>query len=54
MEKEKPELFSARYFGKDGTHYQLEIIDYNYDPVEDSLFKFDVSKHPGIEVIDLR
>ncbi len=54
LDKEKQELFSARYFGKDGMHYQLKIIDYDYQPVDDSLFKFDVSKHPGIEVIDLR
>lgn len=54
LDKDKLELFSARYFGKNGVHYQLKIMDYNYHPVDDSLFKFDVSKHPGVEIIDLR
>lgn len=48
------ELFSAQYFGKDGMRYQLEINDYDYSQVRDTLFQFDPSIHPNIEVIDLR
>lgn len=54
INKSSLELFSARYFGKDGMHYQLEINDYDYSPVGDTLFQFDPSGHPNVEVIDLR
>ena len=41
--------------GKDGNNYIIDIkkMETNIS-VEDSFFRFDASKHPGIEVIDLR
>ena len=48
-------LYSARYFGKNGTHY-LEVIR-NIEHLKDakpSMFTFDPAKHPNVEVIDMR
>ena len=38
----------------DSLRYQLEINDYDYNKVGDTLFQFDPSGHPNVEVIDLR
>ncbi len=54
INKDSLELFSARYFGKNGIHYQLEINNYDFSQVEDNIFQFDPSCYPNIEVIDLR
>ncbi len=54
LEKDNAMLYSAQIFGKDGVHYVLKISGLKTNPLEDAVFRFDVSKHPGIEVIDLR
>lgn len=54
IEKDKLELYSIRYFGKDGIHYLLLLTGYETNELPDSWFQFDVSKHPNVEVIDLR
>ena len=54
IEKEKLELYSIRYFGKDGIHYLLLLTGYKTNELPDSWFQFDISKHPNVEVIDLR
>ena len=54
IEKDELELYSIRYFGKDGIHYLLLLTDYETNVLQDSWFQFDVSKHPNVEVIDLR
>ena len=54
IEKDELELYSIRYFGKDGIHYLLLLTDYETNELSDSWFQFDVSKHPNVEVIDLR
>ena len=54
IEKDELELYSIRYFGKDGIHYLLLLTDYETNKLPDSWFQFDVSKHPNVEVIDLR
>ena len=48
-------LYSARYFGKNGTHYLIVIR--KIEPLQNSkpaLFRFNPADHPGVEVIDLR
>ncbi|MFM7900564.1 MAG: LolA family protein [Bacteroidota bacterium] len=48
-------ITSAKIFEKSGTHitYSVEKIKLNVD-APDNTFTFDKSKHPGIEVVDLR
>lgn len=44
-----------RYQGKDGNNYIIQIKNFKSNiPVRDDRFTFDVSKHKGIEVIDMR
>lgn len=44
-----------RYQGKDGNSYIIQIKNFKSNiPVRDDRFTFDVSKHKGIEVIDMR
>lgn len=41
--------------GKDGTNYLIDVLKMEVNkPFADSYFKFDTTKHPGVEVIDLR
>ena len=41
--------------GKDGTNYYIDITKMEVNQTfPDSTFTFDVNKHPGVEVIDLR
>ncbi len=48
-------LYSARYFGKDGTHYLVRIRKIEHLPhADEKLFRFNPQDHPGVEVIDLR
>ena len=48
-------LHSARYFGKNGTHYLVVIRKIEHlEKVSPSTFIFDPARHPGVEVIDLR
>ncbi len=44
-----------RYQGKDGNNYIIQIKNFKSNiPIRDDRFAFDVSKHKGIEVIDMR
>ncbi len=55
IDQETSLLYSARYFGKNGTHYLIVIR--KIEPLKNatpSLFTFDPKKHPEVEVIDLR
>lgn len=55
IQKDRMELLSAKYYKKDGNHYQIEISGFTTDlNLPDSYFTFNVSEHPGVEVIDLR
>lgn len=48
-------LYTARYFGKDGTHYLMKILTAEHLPEgKEEMFRFDPSVHPGVEVIDMR
>ena len=41
--------------GKDGNNYTIDIKKMEINvPADDSMFKFDTKKYPGVEVIDLR
>ncbi|MDR2929136.1 MAG: outer membrane lipoprotein carrier protein LolA [Cytophagaceae bacterium] len=41
--------------GKDGNNYIIDIKKMEINvPADDSMFKFDETKHPGVEVIDMR
>jgi outer membrane lipoprotein-sorting protein len=52
--RQKP--YSIKYVGKDGVHYTVKIKNYspNIDIPEDGEFIFKSSKHPGVEIVDLR
>jgi outer membrane lipoprotein carrier protein len=55
ISKETKQLTSWELFDKSGNHYIYSIT--KFDPnvqINDSYFNFDLSKHRGIEVIDLR
>ena len=54
IEKESQWLFSVQIFGKDGVHYLLEITATETKALDDSLFRFNASDYPGVEIIDLR
>ncbi len=46
---------SAIVFDKNGNRYTYEIKKFTPNPeISDSFFTFDTSKHPGVEVVDLR
>jgi len=47
-------LKSARYLGKDGIHYLIELNNINTGQLNDSDFIFNIEKHPEAEIIDLR
>ena len=53
--KDNLQFAKITQIGKDGSNYIIDIkkMETNIS-VEDSYFRFDASKHPGIEVIDLR
>ena len=53
--KNSMELLSAKYFRKDGNHYLIEISNFITNlNLPDSHFSFNITEHPGVEVIDLR
>jgi len=55
INKEKHYIVSAVIFNKDGTTLTYSVDKFNPDlPAPDNLFSFDTTKHPGVEVVDLR
>ena len=49
------EPYLIRYQGKDGNNYIIQIKNFKSNvPLRDDRFKFDVEKHKGVEVIDMR
>ena len=55
INKSKDQLYSIKYFSKDGNNYILKLNSFETNVLyENSFFVFDVSKHPEVEVIDLR
>jgi outer membrane lipoprotein-sorting protein len=46
---------SIKYQGKEGINYIIDVTKFAADqPIKDEVFTFDVTKHLGIEVVDLR
>lgn len=55
INKSEDQLYSIKYFSKDGNNYIFKLNSFETNQsYEDSFFVFDVSKHPEVEVIDLR
>ncbi|MEQ8323828.1 MAG: outer membrane lipoprotein carrier protein LolA [Vicingaceae bacterium] len=55
IDKEKLEFKKVKILGKEGNTYTYRIKSFMTNiPMNDSDFKFDASKKPGVEVVDLR
>jgi len=55
IDKTKMLINSAIMKGKDGNTYTVKVDQFKTDkPYNDSFFIFDTSKHPNVEVIDMR
>lgn len=55
IDKEKSQLYSIKYFSKDGNNYIFTIDDFEVDlNLGDAFFNFKEEEHPGVEIIDLR
>src|SRR3546814_302577 len=55
VEKSTHLLRRLKVFDKNGNHYIYHIKSISFDPgIEAGFFTFNASKHPGIEVVDLR
>ena len=55
IDKTKKQIFSARYVGKDGVSYLIEITKFTENPsIPDSEIKYSNSLYPGAEIIDMR
>ncbi len=55
INKAQDYITSAKILNKDGTTLTYSVNKFNPDmPAPDNLFSFDTSKHPGVEVVDLR
>ncbi|MFH2143293.1 MAG: outer membrane lipoprotein carrier protein LolA [Bacteroidota bacterium] len=55
IDKSKDLIYEIKRFGKDGNIYTIIIGQYTTTKIfTDSMFKFDASKFPGVEIIDMR
>ncbi len=55
IDKTKMQIFSIKYYGKDGNHYTIEILKFTPDiEMNDKMFIFNEKEHPDVEVIDMR
>ncbi|HOZ29284.1 MAG TPA: outer membrane lipoprotein carrier protein LolA [Bacteroidales bacterium] len=55
IDKTKKQIYSARYVGKDGVSYLIEISKFTENPsIPDSEIKFSNSLYPEAEIIDMR
>ncbi len=53
--KDDLQLYSLRQVGKDGNNYTVVVKSMKTNiPLDDSIFVFDPSKHPDVDVIDMR
>lgn len=55
IDKVKNEIKEVKVFGKDGTETSYKIKSFNTNTsISDAHFTFDKTKHPNVEIIDLR
>jgi len=55
INKQKTEIYSIIYFGKDGVNFIIQITEFTPNVVvNDQLFNFNEAAFPDVEVIDLR
>ncbi len=55
IDSELLQIHTFTYYTKNGNVYTISLSNFKPDkPIADSEFKFDMSRHPDIEVIDLR
>jgi len=55
INKQKTEIYSIIYFGKDGVNFIIQITEFTPNVVvNDQLFNFNEVAFPDVEVIDLR
>jgi len=55
IDKQGKVISSAKIFNKNGTNFVYVIEQFKMNPdAPDALFVFDTTKHPGVEVVDLR
>jgi outer membrane lipoprotein-sorting protein len=55
IDKDAKLIQYVKVFSKQGEHFTFEVSDFNTDiNVSDKEFTFDKSKHPDVEVIDMR
>ncbi len=55
IQKDGLRLEAAKYFGKNGIQYHINILDFKaMDNMKKGFFKFDKSEHPGVEINDMR
>ena len=55
IDKNKKQIIRISIYEKDGTQYTYVVTKFQANqPIDDKSFVFDVSKHPDVEVIDMR
>ena len=55
VNRKSMEIVKWRIFEKNGNRYNYVISEFSVNPkIEDTKFEFDASKHPGVDVQDLR
>lgn len=55
IDKNAKYIKRMKVFDKNGTHYIYQVTSFNSKAnLEDSIFKFDAGKHPGVHIEDLR
>jgi len=55
IDKDKKQIFSMKRFGKDGTDFYIEIFSLiPNEELAESIFVFDKTKYPKVEVNDMR
>jgi outer membrane lipoprotein carrier protein len=55
IDKNAKYIKRMKVFDKNGTHYIYQVTSFNSKAnLEDSFFKFDAAKHPGVHIEDLR
>lgn len=55
IDKDKNQIHKINYFSKDENRFIIMVKEFTINPdLNDSLFTFDKSKYPGVEVVDMR